>query len=225
MINSHVIIKLIDVNYSIGVNQEYLSILKSINLTISAGATIAITGVSGSGKTTLLNMMAGLERPTSGQIYHGLQEITHLNEDSRARLRAKHIGFIFQFFHLLPNLAALENVMLPLEINHYENARAIASNWIDQVGLGSRVKHYPAQLSGGEQQRVAIARAFALTPAVLFADEPTGNLDKKTGQAIIDLLFNLNDEYKSTLVIVTHDDALASRCQLQWPLIDGQLQC
>ncbi|WP_131782017.1 ABC transporter ATP-binding protein [Legionella gresilensis] len=225
MINSDAIIKLVNVNYSIPVDDGTLTILDSINLSIPAGATIAITGVSGSGKTTLLNIMAGLEKPTSGRVYYGLQEISSLNEDSRAKLRAEQIGFIFQFFHLLPNLNALENVMLPLEINRKKNPTSIALDWLTQMGLSKRAKHYPNQLSGGEQQRVAIARAFALTPAVLFADEPTGNLDKKTGQAIINLLFSLNQQYQSTLVIVTHDDTLAAHCQMHWPLIDGQLQC
>ncbi|WP_115329493.1 ABC transporter ATP-binding protein [Legionella busanensis] len=225
MINSDAIIKLINVNYSIPVDNDILTILNAINLTIPAGATIAITGVSGSGKTTLLNIMAGLEKPTSGQVYYGLQEISSLNEDKRAKIRARQVGFIFQFFHLLPNLTALENVMLPLEINQQKNPAPIALDWLTQVGLNKRAKHYPSQLSGGEQQRVAIARAFAITPAVLFADEPTGNLDKKTGQAIINLLFSLNQQYQSTLVMVTHDDTLAARCQLHWPLIDGQLQC
>ena len=140
-------------------------------------------------------------------------------------MRAQHVGIIFQFFQLLPNLTALENVMLPLEINRKKNARVIAMAMIESVGLNARAHHYPSQLSGGEQQRIAIARAFSLTPAVLFADEPTGNLDKKTGQSIIDLLFDLNSQHHSTLVIVTHDEALANRCQLHWPLIDGQLQC
>ncbi|WP_419419794.1 ABC transporter ATP-binding protein [Legionella sp. D16C41] len=225
MNNPDAIIKLVDVNYSIVTNNITLRILEAINLSIPAGATIAITGVSGSGKTTLLNIMAGLEKPTSGQIYYGSQEISKLDEDSRAKLRAQQIGFIFQFFYLLPNLTALENVMLPLEINQQKNPDSIAMSWLERVGLSKRAKHYPSQLSGGEQQRVAIARAFAFTPSVLFADEPTGNLDKKTGQAIIELLFALNQEHQSTLVIVTHDDTLAARCQLHWPLIDGKLQC
>ncbi|MDP1604940.1 MAG: ATP-binding cassette domain-containing protein [Legionella sp.] len=219
------IIKLIDVNYSIKINDQWLHILQNINLTINSGATIAITGASGSGKTSLLTLMAGLEKPSSGQIFYDKKDITLLSEDERAQLRATRIGFIFQFFQLLPNLTALENIMLPLEINHIKNARTIATEWIAKVGLSNRQSHYPLQLSGGEQQRVAIARAFAITPAVLFADEPTGNLDKKTGLAVIDLLFELNREHRATLVIVTHDDALASRCQFQWPLIDGKLQC
>jgi putative ABC transport system ATP-binding protein len=225
MAHPQAIIQLIDVNYSIQINNERLSILQNINLVIKLGATIAITGASGSGKTSLLTLMAGLEKPTSGQIFYDSVDITTLNEDQRALIRAKRIGFIFQFFQLLPNLTALENIMLPLEINHIDNARAIASEWLAKVGLKARSGHYPLQLSGGEQQRVAIARAFAITPAVLFADEPTGNLDKKTGLAIIDLLFDLNSQHQSTLVIVTHDEALANRCQLQWPLIDGHLQC
>lgn len=219
------IIKLINVDYSIRMGEECLSILKNISLEIPPGASIAITGASGSGKTTLLNLMAGLEKPSSGQIFYGSQEITALDEDSRAGLRAKRIGFIFQFFQLLPNLTALENVMLPLEINKITPARAIALQWIERVGLAKRISHYPQQLSGGEQQRIAIARAFAITPAVLFADEPTGNLDKKTGLSIIELLFALNQEYESTLVMVTHDDVLAKRCHLHWPLEDGQLLC
>lgn len=169
--------------------------------------------------------MAGLEKPTSGQVFYGATDISALSEDQRALLRAQRIGFIFQFFQLLPNLTALENVMLPLEINHYQQARAIAQSAIEQVGLSHRSRHYPLQLSGGEQQRIAIARAFAITPAVLFADEPTGNLDRKTGQSIIDLLFALNAKHQSTLIMVTHDEALANRCQLHWPLRDGTLSC
>ena len=219
------IIQLINVNYSITINKECLSILKDINLVINRGETLAITGPSGSGKTSLLNIMAGLEKPTSGSVYFEAQDITKVDEDQRALMRAQHVGIIFQFFQLLPNLTALENVMLPLEINRKKNARVIAMAMIESVGLNARAHHYPSQLSGGEQQRIAIARAFSLTPAVLFADEPTGNLDKKTGQSIIDLLFDLNSQHHSTLVIVTHDEALANRCQLHWPLIDGQLQC
>lgn len=200
-------------------------ILQNINLRVSQGESIAITGASGSGKTSLLSIMAGLELPTSGEIYHDNQLINLLSEDKRAALRAKKIGFVFQFFHLLPNLTALENVMLPLEINDIAHAKQRAMESIHQVGLSHRLHHYPNQLSGGEQQRIAIARSFIMTPPLLFADEPTGNLDKKTGQSIIDLLFYLNKEHQSTLIIVTHDDALAGRCQHHWPLIDGQLSC
>lgn len=202
-----------------------MPILKDINLVIKAGETIAITGASGSGKTSLLNLMAGLDLPTSGQIYYGTEEITRTDEDRRAQLRAEKIGFIFQAFYLLPNLTALENVLLPLEINRQPNPLPTAETWLAKVGLSHRAHHDPTQLSGGEQQRVAIARAFAISPAVLFADEPTGNLDKQTGKTIIDLLFELNQAHQTTLVIVTHDDDLAKRCQSHWPLVDGQLQC
>lgn len=225
MVRPEAIIRLIDVNYSIKINNQCLHILQNINLTINSGETIAITGPSGSGKTSLLTLMAGLEKPSSGHIFYDREDITILTEDERARLRGTRIGFIFQFFQLLPNLTALENIMLPLEINQIANARPIASEWLAKVGLTNRANHYPLQLSGGEQQRIAIARAFAITPQVLFADEPTGNLDKKTARSIIDLLFDLNREHHSTLVMVTHDEALANRCQFQWPLVDGKLQC
>ena len=199
--------------------------MTNISLEIKEGISIAITGASGSGKTSLLNLMAGLELPTSGQIYYDSQDISLLNEDERAQLRSRRIGFIFQSFQLLPNLTALENVVLPLEIMRQEAPLAIAKNWLEKVGLHHRAHHYPLQLSGGEQQRVAIARAFAISPTVLFADEPTGNLDKKTGKTITDLLFELNHEHQTTLVMVTHDDSLAQRCQLHWPLVDGCLIC
>ncbi|ASQ45646.1 Lipoprotein-releasing system ATP-binding protein LolD [Legionella clemsonensis] len=202
-----------------------LHILKDISFSIKRGITIAVTGTSGSGKTSLLNIMAGLDLPTTGEVFYGEQEITKLSEDERAKLRARRVGFIFQSFQLLPNLTALENVMLPLEINHYENPLKSADNWMNKVGLGNRAEHYPLQLSGGEQQRVAIARAFAIEPDILFADEPTGNLDKQTGQTVTDLLFALNAQHKTTLVIVTHDERLAERCQFQWRLNDGKLLC
>ncbi len=169
--------------------------------------------------------MAGLDLPTSGQIYYNNTDITLLNEDQRAQLRARRIGFIFQSFQLLPNLTALENVMLPLEIIGQDHPLDRATDWLKKVKLDHRMDHYPTQLSGGEQQRVAIARAFTTSPSILFADEPTGNLDKKTGKTITDLLFSLNDEHQTTLVVVTHDEDLAARCQLHWPLIDGLLQC
>lgn len=199
--------------------------MTNINLEIKAGVTIAITGPSGSGKTSLLHLMAGLELPTAGHIYYDDKDITLLNEDQRAQLRSRRIGFIFQSFQLLPNLTALENVMLPLEILDLKYPLEIARNWLDKVGLYPRAHHYPSQLSGGEQQRVAIARAFAISPLVLFADEPTGNLDKQTGKTITDLLFSLNEDHQTTLVIVTHDESLAMRCQLHWPLVDGFLVC
>jgi putative ABC transport system ATP-binding protein len=219
------VIKLQNVNYSVKSGDQLLSILTNINLEIKEGITIAITGASGSGKTSLLNLMAGLELPTSGQIYYDTQDISLLNEDARAQLRSRRIGFIFQSFQLLPNLTALENVVLPLEIIKQEDPLTIAKDWLEQVGLHHRAHHYPLQLSGGEQQRVAIARAFAISPSVLFADEPTGNLDKQTGKTITDLLFALNQNHQTTLVMVTHDDALAARCQLHWPLVDGTLIC
>jgi putative ABC transport system ATP-binding protein len=219
------VIRLRHVNYSVKSAEQYLPILTNINLEIKEGVTIAITGASGSGKTSLLNLMAGLELPTSGQIYYDKQDISLLNEDQRAQLRSRRIGFIFQSFHLLPNLTALENVILPLEIIGQDRPLDRAKSWLEKVGLGRRGHHYPLQLSGGEQQRVAIARAFAISPSVLFADEPTGNLDNKTGKTIADLLFSLNDDHQTTLVIVTHDDTLAKRCQLHWPLVDGLLAC
>lgn len=219
------IIKLHNVDYTVKSGELALPILKNINLEINAGVTIAITGASGSGKTSLLNLMAGLELPSAGQIFYGTQDITLLDEDRRAQLRARQIGFIFQSFQLLPNLTALENVMLPLEIMRQSNPLPTAQTWLEKVGLHNRGNHYPLQLSGGEQQRVAIARAFAISPSILFADEPTGNLDKQTGKTITDLLFSLNKDHQTTLVIVTHDDILAKRCQLHWPLVDGELQC
>ncbi|MDX1836154.1 ABC transporter [Legionella taurinensis] len=220
------LIRLQNVYFTVPSGDQMVSILKDINLVIKAGATIAITGASGSGKTSLLNLMAGLDLPTSGQIYYDTQDITIADEDQRAQLRARNIGFIFQSFHLLPNLTALENVLLPLEINRqYDDPLPVALAWLTKVGLSQRADHYPTQLSGGEQQRVAIARAFAISPRILFADEPTGNLDKQTGRTIIELLFELNRAHQTTLVIVTHDEELARRCQCHWPLVDGQLQC
>ncbi len=219
------VIKLQNVAYSVKSADQTLSIVANINLEIKAGVTIAITGPSGSGKTSLLHLMAGLELPTSGHIFYDDKDITVLDEDQRAQLRSRRIGFVFQSFQLLPNLTALENVMLPLEIINLKYPLEIAKNWLDKVGLYARAHHYPSQLSGGEQQRVAIARAFAISPMVLFADEPTGNLDKQTGKTITDLLFSLNEDHQTTLVIVTHDESLARRCQLHWPLVDGELVC
>jgi putative ABC transport system ATP-binding protein len=189
-----------------------LTILADVSLTVRTGETLAVVGASGAGKSTLLAMLAGLDSPTAGQVLIAGTDITLLDEDGRALLRGRHVGFVFQSFHLIPSLTALENVMLPLELRARRDARQAAAQALAQVGLTPRAAHYPKQLSGGEQQRVAIARAFVTQPAVLFADEPTGNLDTHTGERITDLLFDLNRRVGSTLVLVTHDRALASRC-------------
>lgn len=189
-----------------------LAILSDVSLAIGRGETVAIMGASGAGKSTLLALLAGLDEPTSGTVRLAGRDITGLDEDGRAAVRARHVGFVFQAFHLVPSLTALENVMLPLELAGRVDARAAARGVLDRVGLRERVGHYPRQLSGGEQQRVAIARAFVMRPDVLFADEPTGNLDAATGGRIMDLLFELNATEGATLVLVTHDPALAGRC-------------
>ena len=190
-----------------------LTILSGINLSILAGESVAIVGASGAGKSTLLALLAGLDEPSRGRIWLNGAELTRLDEDGRAALRAKHVGFVFQAFHLVPSLTALENVMLPLELAGRKDARGGALEVLEKVGLSTRKGHYPNQLSGGEQQRVAIARAFVTRPAVLFADEPTGNLDTATGGRVIDLLFDLNAASGTTLVLVTHDKSIAARCQ------------
>lgn len=200
-----------------------LSILESIDLEINAGGTVAIVGASGSGKTTLLGILAGLDLPTSGRVFLVGEELTSLDEEQRARVRGEQVGFVFQTFQLLRSLTALENVMLPGELHGDPDAQREALRLLEKVGLGERTGHYPTQLSGGEQQRVAIARAFASRPNVLFADEPTGNLDTATGQRIIDLLFELNAEYATTLVLVTHDDRLASRCERVVEIVAGRI--
>ena len=189
-----------------------LAILSDVSLAIARGETVAIMGASGAGKSTLLALLAGLDEPTSGTVRLAGNELTTLDEDGRAAVRARHVGFVFQSFHLVPSLTALENVMLPLELTGRADARSTAREVLGRVGLAERVGHYPRQLSGGEQQRVAIARAFVTRPDVLFADEPTGNLDTATGERIMDLLFGLNAATGATLVLVTHDIALASRC-------------
>jgi putative ABC transport system ATP-binding protein len=189
-----------------------LAILSDVSLAIARGETVAIMGASGAGKSTLLALLAGLDEPTSGTVRLAGNELTALDEDGRAAVRARHVGFVFQSFHLVPSLTALENVMLPLELTGRADARSTAREVLGRVGLAERVGHYPRQLSGGEQQRVAIARAFVTRPDVLFADEPTGNLDTATGERIMDLLFGLNAATGATLVLVTHDTALASRC-------------
>ena len=189
-----------------------LTILAEVDLQIAAGETVAIVGASGAGKSTLLALLAGLDEPSDGRVWLNGAELTALDEDGRAAVRARHVGFVFQSFHLVPSLTAIENVMLPLELAGLPNARSAAAEVLAQVNLSRRREHYPRQLSGGEQQRVAIARAFVTRPAVLFADEPTGNLDSVTGERIIDLLFDLNKAAQTTLVVVTHDQAIAQRC-------------
>jgi putative ABC transport system ATP-binding protein len=189
-----------------------LTILAEVDLQIAAGETVAIVGASGAGKSTLLALLAGLDEPSTGQVWLNGAELTALDEDGRAAVRARHVGFVFQSFHLVPSLTAIENVMLPLELAGLPNARSAAAEVLAQVNLSPRREHYPRQLSGGEQQRVAIARAFVTRPAVLFADEPTGNLDSVTGERIIELLFELNRAAQTTLVVVTHDQAIAQRC-------------
>jgi putative ABC transport system ATP-binding protein len=210
---SQVVIRAQNVDKVVPTAEGQLVILDGIELEINAGETVALVGASGSGKTTLLGILAGLDLPSGGTVTLVGQELTSLDEEQRARIRGEHVGFVFQTFQLLSSLTALENVMLPAELHGERDAGEQARKLLDKVGLGKRLGHYPRQLSGGEQQRVAIARAFASRPNVLFADEPTGNLDTVTGGRIIDLLFELNEEFSTTLVLVTHDDRLAARCQ------------
>jgi len=200
-----------------------LTILDDVSFTIGGGESVAVVGPSGAGKSTLLALLAGLDLPTGGFVELNGINLSSLDEDGRAMLRADNVGFVFQSFHLVPSLNALENVMLPLELAGHEDARKAARELIDKVGLAPRWSHYPAQLSGGEKQRVAIARAFATEPTVLFADEPTGNLDSRTGETIMALMFELNRSSSTTLVLVTHDNALADRCDRILALEAGRL--
>jgi putative ABC transport system ATP-binding protein len=200
-----------------------LSILHDISFSIQQGESVAITGSSGSGKSTLLSLLAGLDLPSAGYVSLMGQDLSGLNEDGRAKLRAKQVGFVFQSFQLLSHLTALENVMLPAELAGMNNPKQAAQDWLERVGLAGRLQHFPKTLSGGEQQRVALARAFITQPAILFADEPTGSLDEASGRQIIELLFELNTANHSTLILVTHDPALASRCQRQLQLQGGRL--
>lgn len=199
-----------------------LAILDDVSLSVAEGDSLAIVGTSGSGKSTLLGLLAGLDLPSSGEVHLAGHLLGSLDEDQRARVRAEHVGFVFQSFQLLDSLNALENVMLPLELHGRPDARTKAVALLERVGLGARLHHYPRQLSGGEQQRVAVARAFAAEPAVLFADEPTGNLDSHTGANITELLFELNRERGTTLVLVTHDERLAQRCHHMLRLEGGR---
>lgn len=204
-------------------SEGQLVILKDISLSIEAAEAVAIVGVSGSGKSTLLGLMAGLDSASAGDMFLDGQNLSTMDEEQRAQLRGRSVGFVFQSFQLLPSLTALENVMLPIELKNDRDARQKAANLLQRVGLESRLQHYPNQLSGGEQQRVAIARAFASQAKILFADEPTGNLDAATGARVIDLLFSLNAEFGTTLVLVTHDDRLAQRCGRMVRLVAGEI--
>jgi len=206
------VLEAVGVGKQVSSPEGMLAILADVSIAIARGETVAVMGASGAGKSTLLAVLAGLDEPTSGTVHLADREITALDEDGRAAVRARHVGFVFQSFHLVPSLTAVENVMLPLELAGRSDARAAALEVLARVGLAERVGHYPRQLSGGEQQRVAIARAFVTRPDVLFADEPTGNLDAATGERIMELLFGLNAETGATLVLVTHDQALAARC-------------
>ncbi|KPJ80765.1 MAG: ABC transporter [Gammaproteobacteria bacterium SG8_30] len=200
-----------------------LTILDGVDLAVRAGESVAIVGASGAGKSTLLALLAGLDQPSAGEVWLDGSELSVLDEDGRAAVRAEHVGFVFQSFHLVPSLTALENVMLPLELAGRRDAREAAREVLGKVGLAGRLGHYPRQLSGGEQQRVAIARAFVTSPSVLFADEPTGNLDTVTGERISRLLFDLNEASGTTLVLVTHDRELAARCDRVIEIDAGRL--
>jgi putative ABC transport system ATP-binding protein len=200
-----------------------LVILREIDLAVTPGEAVAVVGASGSGKSTLLAILAGLDTPTAGEVHIDGRDLFALNEDQRAELRGRSVGFVFQSFQLLPALTALENVMLPLELSQNAQAEELSVEMLRRVGLGERLQHYPKHLSGGEQQRVALARAFVVRPKLLFADEPTGSLDAESGAAVIRLLFEMNREYGTTLVLVTHDEQLASRCQRVVRLAAGRI--
>ncbi len=218
------ILRVDNVCKTVATAEGQLSILDSVSLEINAGESVAVVGASGSGKTTLLGILAGLDLPTAGDVWLDGDRITAMPEEDRARVRGRCVGFVFQTFQLIESLTALENVMLPSELRGESDAGDDARMYLDRVGLADRLTHYPRQLSGGEQQRVAIARAFASRPKVLFADEPTGNLDTSTGGRVIDLLFALNRESQTTLVLVTHDTALADRCVRVLSLEAGRIE-
>ena len=207
------IIKAENVTKTVSTNQEHLTILKKVNLDIKAGESVAIVGSSGAGKSTLMTLLAGLDVPTKGQIHLLKQRISHMDDEARAALRSDSVGFVFQSFLLIPSLTAIENVALPCLLKGEKEDLERASELLNAVGLANRIEHLPSQLSGGEQQRVALARAFMTRPEILFADEPTGNLDQHTAEKIVELLFELNEQHGTTLVLVTHDTKLAARCQ------------
>lgn len=226
MSQSSPLLALKDIEKTVETGSTKLTILQGLNLEIKAGESVAIVGASGSGKSTLLGLMAGLDSATQGDVFLLGQNLSRLTEDERAFVRAQGVGFVFQNFQLLPSLTALENVSLPIEMHgtvSAKEAEAAATRWLDKVGLSHRLTHYPRQLSGGEQQRVAVARAFAANPKILFADEPTGNLDRDTGHSLIEQIFALNEESHTTLVLVTHDEHLAQRCERILCMENGQL--
>jgi len=216
-------IEVVGLGKSVSSGEDTLTILHEISFTVESGEAVAVVGASGSGKSTLLGLLAGLDQPSRGSVRLAGEELAALDEDARAALRGRLLGFVFQSFHLLAALNALENVMLPLELLGRDDARATAQSMLARVGLAHRLGHYPKHLSGGEQQRVALARAFAVKPQLLLADEPTGNLDAATGREIIDLMFEMNREAGTTLVLVTHDEALARRCGRALRLANGRL--
>jgi putative ABC transport system ATP-binding protein len=220
---AHPVLRAVDLTKTVMSGDAPLTILDQVSFEVEAGGSIAIVGASGSGKTTLLGLLAGLDRATSGEVWLDGTALSALDEDARAALRQRLLGFVFQSFQLLPALTALENVMLPLELAGMNAAAATAREWLGRVGLAKRTTHYPKQLSGGEQQRVAIARAFASDPTLVLADEPTGNLDAATGNEVVELMFRLNHEHATTLVLVTHDPAIASRCARRLSLASGRL--
>lgn len=221
--SSSIIVQAKDLTKQVASPEGELIILQDVNFCIAAGTSLAVVGVSGSGKSTLLGLLAGLDLPTNGSVFLDGTDLNSLDEDGRARLRNHRVGFVFQSFQLLPGLTALENVMMPLELAGEDAPAEKAKLRLADVGLSERLLHYPNQLSGGEQQRVAIARAFVTEPKILFADEPTGNLDQKTGQQIIDLIFSLNQEHGTTLVLVTHDPAIADHCDHRLTLAGGRI--
>ena len=213
-----------DVHLTLTAGSGPVNILSGVNLRVAQGETLAVVGPSGSGKTTMLMLMAGLERPTLGQVQVAGVDLTALTEDALSRFRREHLGIVFQAFHLIPTMTALENAALPLEFAHHPQARGRALEALEQVGLGHRGSHYPSQLSGGEQQRVALARAFAARPRIILADEPTGNLDEETGAKVMELLFTLQAEENATLILVTHDRSLAERCDRVATMHSGRME-
>ena len=217
------VIEVAGLNKAVESGDGRLVILQDISFAVMSGESVAIVGASGSGKSTLLGLLAGLDQPSGGQVKIDGETLSGLDEDARALLRARLLGFVFQSFQLLPSLTALENVMLPLELAGWQDAAKVAADWLGRVGLAHRLKHYPRHLSGGEQQRVALARAFAPAPRLVLADEPTGNLDAATGQQIVDIMFELNAREGTTLLLVTHDESIARRCGRILRLLGGQL--